>query len=91
MEGMLEGKAKGGPRDGVKLSAPPRWDGRVRMPGSAANHNVTDPESMRVKFYQGHYDWKPLRWTEVHTWVWVPHHVADQPKRNKPHASRNDW
>lgn len=89
---MLEGIAKGGPRNGIRLSASPRWDGRVRKPTSKLNHGVTDPESMRVSFYQGHYVWKPVSTppTFYETWVWITHQVADQPKRNKPHHKRSD-
>ncbi len=55
---MYEGVAQGGPRDGVKLSAPLAWDGLVLM-------KVT--EGAR-HYYQGRYEWHRLN----EHWVWKP-------------------
>lgn len=93
---MLEGVAKGGPRNGVKLSGPARWDGKVRKPLSKGNHNVTNPESTRVLFYQGHYAWKLVSAPPefYYTWVWVSHHVEPQSK-HKAHTpmakNKHEW
>lgn len=54
---MWEGKAVGGPRDGVKVGAGPRWDGRV-----AKNEG-------KGTYWPGRYKWD---YEELHTWVWKP-------------------
>jgi len=46
---MFEGRATGGPLDGVKLTAPYEWDGIVNIPRKS---------SMQAKtYYPGRYKW----------------------------------
>jgi len=51
---ILEGRAKGGPRDGVKLQCPHSWDGRIvkSQPGPT--------------YHDGHYVFD----VDELTWVW---------------------
>lgn len=62
MSEVLEGIAVGGPRNGVKLTAPFSWDGLVKKPNQLGNqeHN----------FYPGKYKWEHHRPTDKYTWVW---------------------
>lgn len=53
---MLKGKAKGGPRDGVKLECPGNWNGRI----SVDQYNT----------HPGHYEFQLSEGT--YTWVWIP-------------------
>lgn len=55
---MYEGKALGGPRDGVKLTAELSWDGMVEQPRKA-NTGIT--------YYPGHYQWN----SRTGRWVWA--------------------
>lgn len=55
---MLMGRAVGGPRDGVRLTADRMWDGRIRMPSRAGQGEHRD-----VNWHDGHYVWHD-------TWVW---------------------
>lgn len=52
---MLKGKAKGGPRDGVKLSAPETWDGLI-----------LDGDGKFASYHNGYYFWSVVE----QTWVW---------------------
>lgn len=54
---MLEGYAIGGPRDGIKLTASPFWDGGVteRYTGNGA-----------PVLFEGHYEWS----NKHKTWIW---------------------
>lgn len=52
---MLIGKAKGGPRDGVKLTAEHAWDGLVRTGDGKFD-----------TYYSGYYYWS----VSQQTWVW---------------------
>lgn len=54
---MYEGFAMGGPRDGVKLTAGARWDGRVQTPEATAKV---------PKYFKGRYEWD---W-DFRAWVW---------------------
>lgn len=68
----LEGIAVGGPRHGVRLSAPISWDGLVRKPGHTG-HTANS-------YYAGNYKW---RYNDEYgdTWVWVyPEPVRKIPK-----------
>lgn len=47
---MHKGKAEGGPLDGVLLSGPVTWDGRIRLPHSSG---VKSTEA----YYSGYYKW----------------------------------
>lgn len=55
---METGIAIGGPRDGVKLSAGPSWDGRVKD----IRHSMGAIE----RYFPGRY-----RWVE-RVWLWLP-------------------
>lgn len=73
---MLRGRAKGGPRDGVKLECPESWHGRI----------MKDQHSM----YPGHYEIEIDRTGEEIkiTWVWIP----DPPQETKaPARSRQPF
>jgi hypothetical protein len=52
-----EGKAQGGPRDGIKLMCPLSWDGRVEQP-----RNVSGP----IRYYAGWYGWDE----DFQAWIW---------------------
>lgn len=54
---MLHGRAIGGPRNGIVLTANEAWDGRIRYP---------DTGKVR-EWYYGYYYWC----TERGTWVWA--------------------
>jgi hypothetical protein len=61
---MLEGSAVGGPRDGVKLSAGPGWNGKIKRKSIGSN----EPEPTKQEaFYPGYYQWDPH-----YGWVWIP-------------------
>lgn len=66
---MLEGKASGGPRNGVKLSCPSRWDGRVMLPRVGYTGGLG--------YYPGFYKWD----TDFQMWVWRPNRETSQPKK----------
>jgi hypothetical protein len=51
---MMTGKAEGGPKDGIKLTAPGSWDGVV-YPVQRGIKPVTKP-------YPGKYKWKNQKW-----------------------------
>lgn len=61
-DGLVTGYARGGPRNGVKLSAPSTWDGRVRKPP----RNKWDETS--PKMYPGKYIWRQ----DELVWLWLP-------------------
>ena len=64
---MLTGVAKGGPRDGVKLSAGNLWDGRIALPQKASN-SEHGHEPKHPKYYLGWYKWNVF----ARTWIWHP-------------------
>lgn len=59
---MLVGKAKGGPLDGVKLSAQYTWNGEVAHPAGKTRFGQTIPA------HPGNYLWD----RKAQTWVWRP-------------------
>lgn len=70
---MWEGLAKGGPRDGVRLTAGSSWDGRVK--DSAFRQKQRDgrpktrfPESEPGYYHPGHYMYNPYSFI----WEWFP-------------------
>lgn len=69
---MLTGLAQGGPRDGVKLSCPGNWNGKVikRQHGPA--------------YHDGYYLWD----TAVNTWVWQAGKMPPEPEPVKMPAGR---
>lgn len=59
---QVTGRAVGGPRHGVRLTALPSWDGRIQK-----NSN-TAPDDKRGRIYlDGRYVWQP----DTLTWLWV--------------------
>jgi hypothetical protein len=54
----LTGYAVGGPRDRVKLTASPRWDGLVIQKKT---------QGQRILYYSGYYIWS----IETSKWVWM--------------------
>lgn len=64
---MLQSFAMGGPRDGIKLTAGLKWDGRVRLPGS------TDKAP---KYHRGRYEWD---W-DYNAWIWHSEVKAGTPR-----------
>jgi hypothetical protein len=68
---MYEGKARGGPRNGIKLTAGARWDGRVKLPGK-------EMEGKSSHFYKGYYQWTGS------DWLWVPVDNAAKKRTAKP-------
>lgn len=78
--GLYEGKAIGGPRDGVKLSASLQWDGRIRKQTKEGETTSTT--------YPGFYKWMDASLDEFgsnYTWVWQPdkeHSLS--PERGRP-------
>lgn len=68
---MYEGIGRGGPRDGVKLTAGSRWDGRVKVPGK-------EMEGRATHFYPGYYQWTGK------DWLWVPAGKVSKPRTTKP-------
>jgi hypothetical protein len=46
---MCTGRARKGPLDGVKISAGPRWDGKIAKPKSD-------------EYHPGHYQWTGHDW-----------------------------
>jgi hypothetical protein len=63
---MYEGLAIGGPRDGVKLTAQPDWDGRIAFYDRTPFHTPVQ------RHHPGRYKWD----TALNTWVWYPHNPA---------------
>jgi hypothetical protein len=59
----LEGIAVDGPRDGVKLSCPPNWDGRVGLPQQG-------PGGAATRYYPGRYQWLFDPTSNTYTWIW---------------------
>lgn len=58
---LITGIGIGGPRNGVKLSAPPTWNGMVRKnPKNSNSPDTGDP-------YPGRYVYDPV----VDAWVWT--------------------
>ena len=55
---MYTSIAQGGPRDGIKLTCPPQWDGRVRVP-------TKTEQPVKIPWYPGRYLWEA--WAG---WVW---------------------
>ena len=72
---MLQSRALGGPRDGVKLTAGPSWNGRVETPQST-------PKA--PKYYGGRYVWD---W-DFQAWIWHADKpkVKAEEKAGTPHA-----
>jgi len=66
---MYTAKARGGPRDGVKLSAGPEWDGAVRKPQQRNN----------VTYYPGRYKFNPIAWH----WDWFADTAARVVRRKQ--------
>lgn len=66
---METGKALGGPRDNVRLSASASWDGRIILRPPKDTGAIT-------RYYPGRYAWS----TGMRMWVWhVDLSVANQP------------
>lgn len=63
---LLSGKCVGGPSDGVTVSAPGTWDGKIKK--------ITRRGSALVRYHPGHYEWN------VDCWQWVPGEVTSAPK-----------
>jgi len=58
---MFEGKAKGGPLNGVKLTAPYEWDGFVNKPRTKSEQPKTYLPGRYVwKFADQLWQWEPL-------------------------------
>jgi hypothetical protein len=68
---VFEGKGRGGPRDGIKLTAGPKWDGRVRLPGK-------EMEVARTHFYPGFYKWTGT------DWLWIESDDVVRPRTTTP-------
>lgn len=77
---MVEGTARGGPRDGVKLTASPNWDGRVKVPGK-------EIEGRESHFYPGYYKWTGKDWL----WLPVSGKVSKQRTKSKPRDPLADF
>lgn len=58
---MLTGIANGGPRDGVKLTCPPSWNGLIKRPATIYTRSTYDPKA----YYPGYYVWSASEW------VWI--------------------
>lgn len=58
---MYEGVGVGGPRNGIKLSAGPTWDGRIKKKG---NENKNDNGA----YHRGRYIWD----ADLQVWEWFP-------------------
>lgn len=56
---LRESRAVGGPLDGIKLAAEPRWNGRVPIRRTG--------ESSVVRYHDGHYRWSESR----QVWEWA--------------------
>ena len=54
---VFEGVARGGPRDGIKLTASPGWDGVVYHPPRGSGKPAPYPGRYRFDY-------------EANTWVW---------------------
>lgn len=64
MRHTYEGKAIGGPRDGVKLTAPLSWNGKIRLPEARVTSSSTN--------YPGTYVFDEYEWV----WTWFPDFTA---------------
>ncbi len=71
---METGIGIGGPRNGIKLSAPIGWDGRIREPSAQG-----DNEGAIKRYYPGRYFWHG----SIPAWVWAP---ETEPRRVPPRA-----
>lgn len=60
---MYEGRAVGGPRNGIKLTAPLSWDGMIPLPKAT--------ENAAIRYHPGRYIWQ----SERGMWLWI----ASQP------------
>jgi hypothetical protein len=72
---MLEGRARGGPLNRVKLSASYAWDGTI----------IKAQSKDYVTFHQGKYTWEP--WERV--WVWRDEVIPR--KANRRNQTRVDY
>lgn len=70
---MVEGRAVGGPRDGIMLTASPNWDGRVQRSGKARQHNTTE-----LQYYDGYYKWHDINGV----WKWKDGELGKPKKRS---------
>lgn len=55
---MIEGRARGGPRDGIKITASSTWNGKVKEPRQREDAKI-------IRYYKGRYVW------DGETWRWV--------------------
>lgn len=77
------GKAIGGPLDKVKLSAPEKWDGKIRIKSRT-------PGELLAAYYPGYYKWGVANPEDFDTelivsWVWIPEPHKTQEGKNRGH------
>ena len=57
---LITARANGGPRNGIKLSCPELWDGRVRK---------SEGRTGGITYYAGHYTLNTYKGNT--TWLWI--------------------
>lgn len=75
---MLTGKAVGGPRDGVRLSAGVSWDGRVALKREGNTGSST-------LWHPGRYVWQD------ETWTWQPSEPQQRCPRCGMHKGKDAY